>query len=119
MKTKLLGFVLFFLSVFLFISAANAKETINTVQTMVSYEDLTQIMKNDVGKYFVLPISEYEKLKAEKEKNIELISSHTPGLIPPIPHLIRTIKVFGRISEKFAFVEAEFNIEKLTEGYAD
>ncbi|MDD2624909.1 MAG: hypothetical protein PHQ02_08835, partial [Candidatus Riflebacteria bacterium] len=119
MKTKLLGFVLFFLSVFLFISAANAKEKINTVQTMVSYEDLTQIMKTNVGKYFVLPIDEFEKLKAEKEKNIELISSHTPGLTPPIQHLIRTIKVFGRISEKFAFIEAEFNIEKLTEGYAD
>ena len=119
MKTKLFGFVLFFLSVFLFISMANAKEKINTVQTMIAYDDLTQIMKNNVGKYFVLPIDEFEKLKTEKEKNIDLLSSYTPNLTPPVPHIIRSIKVFGRISEKLAFIEADFTIEKLTEGYAD
>lgn len=70
MKTKLFGFVLFFLSVFFFISMANAKEKINTVQTMVAYDDLTQIMKNNVGKYFVLPIDELKNSKQKKKKTL-------------------------------------------------
>ena len=70
MKTSCL--VYSFLSVFLFISIANAKEKINTVQTMIAYDDLTQIMKN-AYKYFVLPIDD-SKTQNRKRKNIDLLA---------------------------------------------
>ncbi len=125
MKTKSFCFLVVLILFFSFAFSSNTAQGapqnkgINTLQTMVSYDDLEQIMKKDLGKYFLLPLSEYEELKAKKEENIkklEEIKSDTP---PPIDFKLKSANIFANIKDNLAFVEAKFNIEKLTDKHIE
>ncbi len=54
---------------------------INTIKSLVPYEDLYKVLQKEVGKYFILPIEEFESLK--KAKEAWLASESAPVADPP------------------------------------
>jgi competence protein ComGC len=122
MKAKFVYFftVLFLVTIALAATASpQPKPAINTVQTMVSYSDLEQIMKTELSKYFLLPLTEYEDLKAKKEANLKLIAEQEAQTPPPVDFNIKSAKLFARLIDDLAFIEASFTIEKLTDSYLE
>lgn len=112
--------VLFLVTIALAATASpQPKPAINTVQTMVSYGDLEQIMKTEVGKYFLLPLNEYEKLKAQKEENLKQLEDQEAQTPPPVDFNIKSANIFARLVDDLAFIEATFNIDKFTDNYIE
>lgn len=60
---------------------APGPKKINTIKTLVPYEDLYKVLQQDIGKYFILPIEEFEELK--KVKEAWLASQSKPVVAPP------------------------------------
>jgi len=89
---------------------------INTIKSLVPYEDLYKVLQKEVGKYFILPIEEFESLK--KAKEAWLASESTPVADPPpLLYQVNSVHLSGRIEENFAFIDASFKIETYTEGW--
>ncbi|NLF98349.1 MAG: prepilin-type N-terminal cleavage/methylation domain-containing protein [Candidatus Riflebacteria bacterium] len=92
------------------------KTSIKTVKTLVPYEDLYKVLQQDIGKYFILPIEEFEKLKLAKEA--WLASSTKPVADPPpLTYQINSASIDGRIEENFARLNVTFKIETFTEAW--
>lgn len=89
---------------------------INTIKTLIPYEDLYKVLQQDIGKYFILPIEEFEALKAAKEV---WLASEAKPLAPPPPLLyqINSVQLDGRLEENFAYIAGQFKIETFTEGW--
>ncbi|GAB4275931.1 MAG: hypothetical protein Kow0029_17430 [Candidatus Rifleibacteriota bacterium] len=95
-----------------FINSRKTKksEKINTIKTLVPYEDLYKVLQQDIGKYFILPIDEFEALK--KAKEAWLASQSTPvAEPPPVLYQIHSARIEGSLEENFAHLEAVFKIE--------
>ena len=89
---------------------------INTIKSLVPYEDLYKVLQKEVGKYFILPIEEFESLK--KAKEAWLASESMPVADPPpLLYQVNSVHLSGRIEENFAFIDASFKIETYTEGW--
>ncbi|GAB1354336.1 hypothetical protein MASR1M12_30740 [Erysipelotrichia bacterium] len=89
---------------------------INTIKSLVPYEDLYKVLQKEVGKYFILPIEEFESLK--KAKEAWLASESAPVADPPpLLYQVNSARLAGRIEENFAFIEASFKIETYTDGW--
>lgn len=43
------------------------KSSLSTIKTLVPYEDLYKVLQKDIGKYFIIPITEFEALKQAKK----------------------------------------------------
>ena len=91
-------------------------EKFSTVKTLVPYEDLYKVLQQDIGKYFILPIEEFEQLKKAKEA---WLASQTQPLSapPPILYQINSARLEGRLLENFARIDAIFKIETHTEDW--
>ncbi|GEM_PF-975506 len=89
---------------------------IKTVKTLVPYEDLYKVLQQDIGKYFILPIEEFEKLKLAKEA--WLASSTRPVADPPpLNYQINEASIDGQIEENFARLNVVFKLETFTEAW--
>ncbi|NCB38144.1 MAG: hypothetical protein EOM80_05180 [Erysipelotrichia bacterium] len=89
---------------------------IGTIKTLVPYEDLYKVLQQDIGKYFILPIDEFEALKKAKES--WLASTTTPiADPPPLLYQVNSARFFGRLEENFAFIDGHFNIETFTDAW--
>lgn len=85
------------------------QEKIKTIKALVPYEDLYKVLQQDVGKYFILPIEEYEELKAAKEASLQTKKPEKP--LPPKAYQIESARFEGVISENFAVINGYFRIE--------
>lgn len=91
-------------------------EKFNTIKTLVPYEDLYKVLQQDIGKYFILPIEEFEALK--KAKEVWLASQTTPvPEAPPALYQIHSARMEGRLEENFAHIDAYFKIETHTDAW--
>lgn len=94
----------------------SATSGISTVKTLVPYEDLYKVLQQDIGKYFILPIEEFEALKAAKEA--WLASSSRPvSDPPPLLYQINSVRLEGRLEENFAYLTGHFKVETFTESW--
>lgn len=90
------------------------QEKFNTVKTLVPYEDLYKVLQKDIGKYFILPIEEFEGLK--KAKEAWLASQSQPvEEAPPILYQIHSARIEGKIKNNFAYLDAYFKIQTHTD----
>lgn len=93
---------------------APGPKKINTIKTLVPYEDLYKVLQQDIGKYFILPIEEFEELK--KVKEAWLASQSKPVVAPPpLLYQINSARLEGRLLENFARFDAYFKIETHTD----
>ncbi|MGM0598422.1 MAG: hypothetical protein ACQETH_01275, partial [Candidatus Rifleibacteriota bacterium] len=90
------------------------KEKFNTVKTLVPYEDLYKVLQKDIGKYFILPIEEFESLKEAKEAWLASQSQPVEEA-PPILYQIHSARIEGKIKNNFAFLDAYFKIQTHTD----
>ncbi len=101
-----------------FISPAVPKEPekFNTIKTLVPYEDLYKVLQQDIGKYFILPLDEFEQLKKAKEA---WLASQTKPITapPPVIYQINSARLEGKLLENFAHIDAFFKIETYTEDW--
>lgn len=101
-----------------FISPTSPKEPekFNTIKTLVPYEDLYKVLQQDIGKYFILPIDEFEQLKKAKEA---WLASQTKPITapPPVIYQINSARLEGRLLENFAHIDAFFKIETYTDDW--
>lgn len=86
---------------------------IKTIKALVPYEDLYKVLQKDVGKYFILPIEEYEELKAAKEASLKSEKPDKP--LPPKAYQIESARFEGKISESFAIINGYFRVETFTD----
>lgn len=91
-------------------------EKFNTIKTLVPYEDLYKVLQQDIGKYFILPIDEFEKLKSAKEAWIASQSKPIASP-PPVIYQINSARLEGKLLENFARIDAFFKIETHTDGW--
>ena len=97
-------------------SAKTVIPAIKTVKTLVPYEDLYKVLQQDIGKYFILPIEEFEKMKQTKEA--WLASSTRPVTDPPpLTYQINSASIDGQIEENFARLNVVFKLETFTEAW--
>ena len=90
--------------------------SLKTVKTLVPYEDLYKVLQQDIGKYFIIPIDEFEKLKATKEA--WLASSSRPVADPPpLLYQINSAHISGQIEENFARLNVAFKLETFTDAW--
>ncbi|MEW6711398.1 MAG: hypothetical protein AB1403_16355, partial [Candidatus Riflebacteria bacterium] len=91
-------------------------EKFNTIKTLVPYEDLYKVLQQDIGKYFILPIEEFETLKKAKEA---WLASQTKPITapPPVLYQINSARIEGRLLENFARLEASFKIDTHTDDW--
>lgn len=94
----------------------SATSGISTVKTLVPYEDLYKVLQQDIGKYFILPIEEFEALKAAKEAWLASISRPISDP-PPLLYQINSVRLEGRLEENFAYLTGQFKIETFTENW--
>lgn len=95
---------------------SGATSTISTIKTLVPYEDLYKVLQQDIGKYFILPIEEFEALK--KAKEAWLASTTTPiADPPPLLYQVNSARLTGRLDENFAFIQAQFKIDTFTDAW--
>ncbi|HNX76609.1 MAG TPA: prepilin-type N-terminal cleavage/methylation domain-containing protein [Candidatus Rifleibacterium sp.] len=93
-------------------------QTIGTVKSLVPYEDLYKVLQQDAGKYFILPIEEFEALK--KAKEAWLASATAPVADPPpLLYQVNNARISGRLEENFAFIDATFKIDTFTDNWHD
>ncbi|PKL45674.1 MAG: hypothetical protein CVV41_01350 [Candidatus Riflebacteria bacterium HGW-Riflebacteria-1] len=93
-----------------------ATTSIKTVKTLVPYEDLYKVLQQDIGKYFILPIEEFEKLKSAKEA--WLASASKPVTAPPpLSYQINSASIDGQIEENFARLNVTFKLETFTDAW--
>jgi competence protein ComGC len=97
-------------------SAAAESVEITTVKSLVPYEDLYKVLQQDIGKYFILPIEEFESLKAAKEA---WLASQSAPVIDPPPFLyqINSVQLEGKLEENFAHISSNLKIETFTDGW--
>ncbi len=89
---------------------------INVIKSLVPYEDLYKVLQKDAGKYFILPIEEFEALK--KAKETWLASSSTPVADPPpLLYQVNSARLSGHLEDNFAFIDASFKIETYTDSW--
>ncbi len=97
-------------------SAKTTVPAIKTVKTLVPYEDLYKVLQQDIGKYFILPIEEFEKLKLAKEA--WLASTTKPVADPhPLTYQINSASIDGQIEDNFARLNVTFKLETFTEDW--
>lgn len=96
--------------------SVNANEIIESTALVVPIKDLTESIKPDGKKYFMLSLSDFEKLKSEKQRVIDSISSikKTPSYVN-----ISSTKISGTIGENFIFATANIEIEKIGDDYKE
>jgi competence protein ComGC len=88
----------------------------NTIKTLVPYEDLYKVLQKDIGKYFIIPINEFEKLK--KAKEAWLASESKPlAKESPLLYRINSSQISGKLEENFARLHAKFKVETFTEAW--
>lgn len=92
--------------------------TIGTIKSLVPYEDLYKVLQQDAGKYFILPIDEFEALKKAKEASLASMSTPVSDP-PPLLYQVNSARLSGRLEDNFAFIEATFKIDTFTEGWHD
>jgi competence protein ComGC len=91
-------------------------ESFDTIKTLVPYEDLYKVLQQDIGKYFILPIEEFEALK--KAKEAWLASQSQPITAPPpVLYQIHSARLEGRLEDNFAHIDAFFKIETHTDDW--
>lgn len=91
--------------------------SLSTVKTLVPYEDLYKVLQKDIGKYFIIPITEFEALKQAKEA--WLASKTAPVEAAPLLHNINSARLEGRLEDNFAYITANFRIETFTDEWHD
>lgn len=91
-------------------------EKFSTIKTLVPYEDLYKVLQQDIGKYFILPIEEFEQLKKAKEA---WLASQTKPLTapPPVIYQINSARLEGKLQENFAHIDAFFKIDTYTDDW--
>ncbi|MDD3146730.1 MAG: prepilin-type N-terminal cleavage/methylation domain-containing protein [Candidatus Riflebacteria bacterium] len=97
-------------------TAPETPQTISTIKSLVPYEDLHKVLQQDVGKYFILPLEEYEAMK--KAKEAWLASASKPvAAAPPLLYQVNSARFSGRLEENFAYIEASFKIDTFTDSW--
>lgn len=94
----------------------NTPQTISTIKSLVPYEDLHKVLQQDVGKYFILPLEEFEAMKKAKEAWLASASKPITDQ-PPLLYQVNSAKFTGRLEENFAFIEANFKIDTFTDSW--
>ncbi len=93
-----------------------SKKDFTTIKTLVPYEDLYKVLQKDIGKYFILPIDEFEALKKAKEDWIKA-NSGEEKVAPPLLYRINTAQLTGKLDENFAKIHSTFKIETFTDDW--
>lgn len=116
MKTRPFYYTLFLLLSFILLSqAVKAVDVINSTALMVPIKDLTESIKPDGKKYYMLSLSEFEKMKSEKQRVLNIL---TPIKLPSYANISST-KITGEIRDNFVFATANIKIEKFGDDYIE
>lgn len=92
---------------------AEKKVELRTIRSLVPYEDLHKMLQQNVGKYFILPIEEFEELKAAKEESLQQIEPDKDP--PPIRAQVESARFEGNIIDNYAQIDGYFRIRTFTD----
>lgn len=92
--------------------------TVRTVRTLMPYKDLGDMLENRASKYLIVPVTEYEKMRAAKEA--WLASAVTPiAEIPPRLMRFASARIEGKLDGSFADLNVEFVLESFSDDWHD
>lgn len=95
-----------------------AQQGLRTVRTLVPYKDLGEMLEDRAAKYLILPVREYEKLRAAKEAWLAS-SAVTPGETPPRQLRFASARIEGRLEGSFADLQIEYVLESFSDEWQE
>ncbi|HNW34108.1 MAG TPA: prepilin-type N-terminal cleavage/methylation domain-containing protein, partial [Candidatus Ozemobacteraceae bacterium] len=99
-------------------AGAGVSQTVRTVRTLMPYKDLGEMLEDRAAKYLIVPVSEYERMRAAKDA--WLASSTAPSIdTPPKALRFASARIEGRLEGSFADLRIEFIIESFTDDWQE
>ncbi|MBF0544646.1 MAG: hypothetical protein HQM08_09440 [Candidatus Riflebacteria bacterium] len=92
----------------------NPEKIIPTVKLLVPYDNFGKVLSENAGKLVVLPMDDFEGLLKSKQEEISR-PAKKEELPSPVKYRFSKAIIEGRIVDNFAFLNCEFNFEKLTD----